>query len=258
MADSSTLEGKCAIVTGAARGIGREYCIGLARAGANVVAADIRSCEDTIAAVEAAGAKAIGVEVDVVRRDSTQAMAQAAIKTFGRIDALVNNAALYGDLAGFNALTDLDEDEWDRVMAINVKGVWQATRAVVPQMGAQKYGKVVNIASATILMGVPGVLHYVTSKGAVWGMSRSMARELGPQGIRVNCVTPGFTMSQASRDLMDKSGAAGMEQMIASQCALGREQQPQDLVGAVVFLCSPGSDFITGQTLNVDGGVVHW
>lgn len=257
MADT-TLQGKVAIVTGAARGIGREYCLGLARAGAQVVAADVRSCEDTVAAVRAQGGTALAVEVDVVSRASTQAMAAAAIGACGRIDILVNNAALYGDLAGFNALTDLDEDEWDRVMAINVKGVWQATRAVVPHMSEQRYGKIVNISSATILMGVPGVLHYVTSKGAVWAMSRSMARELGPQGIRVNTITPGFTMSQASRDLMDKSGAAGMEQMIASQCALGREQQPQDLVGAVVFLTSPASDFITGQTINVDGGVVHW
>jgi NAD(P)-dependent dehydrogenase (short-subunit alcohol dehydrogenase family) len=254
----SELQGKVAIVTGAARGIGREYCLGLARAGARIVAADLRSCEDTLAAVRAQGGEGVGVEVDVARRDSTQAMAEAAMRAYGRIDVLVNNAALYGDLAGFTALTDLDEDEWDRVMAINVKGVWQATRAVVPYMAAQRYGKIVNIASATILMGVPGVLHYVTSKGAVWAMSRSMARELGPQGIRINCITPGFTMSQASRDLMEKSGAAGMEQMIVAQCALGREQQPQDLVGTVVFLASPGSDFITGQTVNVDGGVVHW
>lgn len=254
----TTLQGKVAIVTGAARGIGREYCVALARAGAQVVAADVRSCEDTVAAVRAAGTQALAVEVDVVSRASTQAMAGAAVKAFGRIDILINNAALYGDLAGFNALMDIDEDEWDRVMAINVKGVWQATRAVVPQMGEQRYGKIVNISSATILMGVPGVLHYVSSKGAVWAMSRSMARELGPQGIRVNTITPGFTMSQASRDLMDKSGAAGTEQMIAAQCALGRTQEPQDLVGTAVFLASPASDFITGQTINVDGGVVHW
>ena len=250
--------GKVAIVTGAARGLGQAYALGLAAAGARVVAADIIDAGDTVDRIASAGGEAFATTVDVADSTSTAAMAGEAVERFGRVDILVNNAALYGDISHFNALVDIDEDEWDRVMAINVKGVWNASKAVVPTMGKQRYGKIVNISSATILMGVPGLLHYVTSKGAVWAMTRSMSRELGPMGIRVNTIMPGFTQSQASKDLMEKSGATGMEKQIASQAALGREQEAEDLVGTVLFLSSSASDFITGQSLNVDGGVINW
>ncbi len=252
------LKNKVAIVTGGGRGIGQAYCLGFAAEGAKVVVADIISCDETVEQIKANGGDTIAVTANVTQMESLTAMAKAAIDQFGRIDILVNNAALYGDIGGMKAMSDISEEEWDRLMAINVKGVWNATKAVLPQMQAQNYGKIINISSSTILMGVPGILHYVTSKGAVWAMTRGMARELGPQGIRVNTLMPGFTMSQASKDLLKKSGAEGMEQQIATQAALGREQKPEDLVGAVLYLASPASDFMTGQSINVDGGVVVW
>jgi len=252
------LTNKVAIITGGGRGLGQAYCLGFAEEGAKVVVADIISCDETIEQIKAKGGETIAVTANVTQMDTLTAMAKAAIDQFGRIDILVNNAALYGDIGGMKAMNDISEEEWDRLMAINVKGVWNATKAVLPQMQAQNYGKIINISSSTILMGVPGILHYVASKGAVWSMTRGMARELGPQGIRVNTLMPGFTMSQASRDLMKKSGAKGMAQQIATQAALGREQKPEDLVGAVLYLASPASDFMTGQSINVDGGVVVW
>ena len=251
------LEGKVAIVTGGARGIGQVYCESLAREGANVVAADILDPGATVSQIKKAGGEAIGVNVDVRSFESAQQMATKAVEAFGRIDILVNNAALYGGLK-VQPFHEIPEEEWDRLMSINVKGVWQCTKAVAPHMMERKYGKIINISSATILMGVPGLAHYVASKGAVWSLSRSLSRELGSFGIRVNCVTPGLTMSQASKDLLSGSIMEGIEKQIASQAALGREQAPEDLAGTIVFLASEDSDFITGQTLNVDGGLVHW
>ena len=251
------LKDRVAIVTGGARGIGQAYCVGYAREGAKVVVADVLDGSETAAKVKEIGGEAIAVEVDVRSAQSVQQMTAKAVETFGKIDILVNNAALYGGLQ-MSPFHEIAEEEWDRLMAINVKGVWLCCRAVVPYMIQQQYGKIINISSGTIFMGVPGLLHYVTSKGAIWAMTRSLSHEVGGFGIRVNCITPGFTMSQASRDIMAVSGAEGMEKQIASQAALGREQEPEDLVGAAIFLASADSDFITGQTLNVDGGVVHW
>ncbi|MDY6892508.1 MAG: 3-oxoacyl-ACP reductase family protein [Chloroflexota bacterium] len=251
------LENRVAIVTGGARGLGQSYCLGLHREGAKVVVADIIDTTETVTKIKQAGGEALGIKLDVRSAESTQQMAAKTVEAFGKIDILINNAALYGDLK-MQAFHEISEEEWDRLMSINVKGVWQCTKAVAPHMMQQQYGKIINISSGTILMGVPGLLHYVTSKGAVWAMSRVLSRELGGFGIRVNCITPGFTMSQASRDIMKVSGAEGMEKQIAAQAALGREEEPEDLVGAVLFLSSELSDFITGQTINVDGGVVHW
>ena len=251
------LKDKVAIVTGGARGLGQAYCLGYVREGAKVVVADILDGSETVEMVEEIGGEAIAVEVDVRSAESTQQMAAKAMEAFGKIDILMNNAALYGGLK-MQPFMEISEEEWDRLMAINVKGVWQCTKAVAPYMIEQQYGKIINISSGTIFMGIPGLLHYVSSKGAIWAMSRALSRELGGFGIRVNCITPGFTMSQASYDLMSASGAEGMEKGIAAQAALGREQQPEDLVGAAIFLASEDSDFITGQTLNVDGGVMHW
>jgi 3-oxoacyl-[acyl-carrier protein] reductase len=245
------------IVTGGARGIGQAYCLGLAHEGARVAVADILDTGETVSKIKELGAQAIGVKVDVRSFESTKQMAEATVSAFGKIDILVNNAALYGGLK-MQPYDAIPEEEWDRLMAINVKGVWQCTRAVAPHMIQRKYGKIVNISSGTIFLGTPGLLHYVVSKGAVWAMSRCLSRELGGFGIRVNCITPGFTMSQASRDIMSASHTEGLEKIIASQAALGREQHPKDLVGTVVFLSSEDSDFITGQNLNVDGGVIHW
>ncbi|MBV1878394.1 MAG: 3-oxoacyl-ACP reductase FabG [Pseudomonadales bacterium] len=254
---SQDLSARVAIVTGGGRGLGQAYSIALAEAGAKVVVADVIDCDATVAQIIQAGGEAIAVAADVTDTAAMTGMANAAIETFGRIDILVNNAALYGGLEKMSPMIDLSEEEWDKVMDINVKGVWKAARAVVPQMTEQKYGKIINISSGTIFMGLPGMMHYVTSKGAVWAMSRVMSRELGAKGIRVNCVTPGFTMTQASEDLMAKAGNVDTKQRVVAMSALGREQQAEDLTGTVVFLSSAESDFITGQTLNVDGGVTH-
>ncbi|MBV1904810.1 MAG: 3-oxoacyl-ACP reductase FabG [Pseudomonadales bacterium] len=254
---SQDLTGRVAIVTGAGRGLGQAYSLALAKAGARIVAADVIDSSETVEQVSAIGGEAIAVSADVTSTEQMNDMARSAVDAFGRIDILVNNAALYGGLSKMSSMLDLSEDEWDTVMDINVKGVWKAARAVVPQMSQQKYGKIINISSGTIFMGMPGLMHYVTSKGAVWAMSRVMSRELGPAGIRVNCVTPGFTMTQASEDLMTKAGNTDTKQRVASMSPLGRSQQEDDLTGTIVFLSSVASDFITGQTLNVDGGVTH-
>ncbi len=252
------LENRVAIVTGGARGIGQAYCLGLARAGAKVVVADMLDTAETVAQATAAGGDAIGVTVDVASFASVQSMASKAIEVFKKIDILVNNAALMANLK-MGPFHQIPEDEWDRVMAVNVKGIWHCIKAVTPSMIQQKYGKIINISSTTVLMGVPGLLHYVTSKGAVFAMTRALSRELGSLGIRVNTIMPGLTQSQAIKSMMAAAPQLeGMSKQLAAQAALGREQYPEDLVGTVLFLGSEDSDFITGQNFTVDGGVVHW
>ena len=252
------LENKVAIVTGGARGIGQAYCLGLARAGAKVVVADVLDTSESVAHIKNLGALAIGVETNVAVMASVEQMTAAALEAFKRIDILVNNAALLANLK-MGSFSEITEEEWDQTMAVNVKGIWQCIKAVTPSMIQQQYGKIINISSTTVLMGVPGLLHYVTSKGAVFAMTRALSRELGPQGIRINTIMPGLTQSQAIKDMAAGSPELrGMSQQLAAQAALGREQYPEDLVGTVVFLASEDSDFITGQNITVDGGVAHW
>jgi NAD(P)-dependent dehydrogenase (short-subunit alcohol dehydrogenase family) len=252
------LENRVAIVTGGARGIGQAYCLGLARAGAKVVVADVLDTAETVAQVKAADGDAIGVTVDVASFASVQNMAAKAIDAFNKIDILVNNAALMANLK-MGSFSQIAEEEWDSVMAVNVKGIWQCIKAVTPSMIRQKYGKIINISSTTVLMGVPGLLHYVTSKGAVFAMTRALSHELGPMGIRINTIMPGLTQSQAMKSMIAAAPQLeGMSQQLAAQAALGREQQPEDLVGTVLFLAAEDSDFVTGQNFTVDGGVAHW
>jgi NAD(P)-dependent dehydrogenase (short-subunit alcohol dehydrogenase family) len=170
------------------------------------------------------------------------------MKAWGRIDILVNNAAMYATLS-MVPFNELPVDEWDKTMAVNVKGPWLCTRSVYPAMKAQKYGKIVNIASATFFSGSPVWPHYVASKGGLIALTRSLARSLGDDGIRVNAVAPGFTLTDASLDIMPNAHQYGV-----NRGAIKRSQQPEDVPGAVIFLASPASDFITGQTLVVDGG----
>lgn len=248
------LEGKVAIITGGARNIGREYCLGMAAEGADLVVADIRDPSATVADVEELGRKAIGIEVDVSDEASVQRMVDETMSSFGRIDVLVNNAALYGDLEG-GLLEMITADYWDKVMAVNVKGPFLCCRAVLPIMRQQQSGSIINISSGTFWVGMVGSAHYITSKGAVIGLTRAVAREAGPANVRVNAVTPGFTMSQASLDLMGKMGGdESLADGITAGTALARREQPEDLVGPVVFLASDESAFMTGQTVNVDGG----
>jgi len=250
------LKDRVAIVTGAARGLGQAYSLALARQGATVVAADILSCADTIAKVQEAGGAAVGMTVDVADAQSTQAMAAQTVQRCGRIDILVNNAAVYGGLQ-LTPFEQIPEAEWDRVMAVNVKGLWQCCKAVMPTMKQQGKGKIINISSDTIWMGVPLFLHYVASKGAVFAFTRALARELSGTGITVNTITPGYTRTEAAQGIADPETVARIRAWVLDQQIIKRHEEPADLTGTVVFLASEDSDFITGQTINVNGGATH-
>jgi len=248
------LDGKVAIVTGGGRGLGRAYCEALAGEGAAVVAADIRDTGATVAAVAAAGGRIVGVPLDVAEMASCQAMADTARERFGRIDVLVNNAALYGDITGgrFDALSP---DQWDRVMTVNVKGVWQCCKAVVPALREAGGGSIVNIASLAATYGMAYAVDYATSKAAVIGLTRSLARELGRDWIRVNAVAPSAVATEGTDEFMgDKRDR--MLEVIAQAQSLKRTLTTDDLTGTIVYLASDASRFVTGQTIMVDGGTV--
>ncbi len=247
------LQDKVAIVTGGAKGIGHAYSLGLAAAGARVAVADVADPEPTVKEIEARGGQALGVGCDVSREEDTQRLATRTLDRFGRIDVLVNNAGIYGVLKR-RPFMEIPVEEWDRVLAVNLRGLFLCARAVFPAMKAQGKGKIINVASSTFFKGVPHYIHYTTSKGGVVGFTRSLARELGDFGIRVNAIAPGFTLSgENERNQSEEAKQANIRSRM-----LKRAQVPEDLVGTVVFLASDDSDFITGQTLAVDGGsIVH-
>jgi 3-oxoacyl-[acyl-carrier protein] reductase len=245
---AGVLDGKVAIVTGGGRGIGARYCHGLAREGARVVVADINADGAETIAREVGG---LACRVDVADPTSVQAMVAGAVQNYGRIDILINNAAIFSEVLRPPKTFDrIPEDEWDRVMAVNVRGVFLCCKAVAPLFKEQRSGVIVNISSGTIYGGQVGFMHYVTSKGAVWAMSHVLARELAEYGVRVNAIAPGLTSSEVVKDVY----APERLQESVQRRLFKREQTPEDLVGTVVFLCSDASAFITGQTFNVDGG----
>jgi len=244
---SGALEGKVAIVTGAAQGIGRAIASGLADEGARIVVADLKGAEEAAAAFT----DGVGLAVDVSSEDDVARMAAETVERCGGIDILVNNAGLYASLQ-MRPFTEIPLEEWRQVMDVNVASMFLACRAVVPVMRDRGGGKIVNISSGTPFRGVPFLLHYVTSKGAIVAFTRALARELGKDSIHVNCVAPGFTMSdgvKANPEVVEKLRDASI-----SARTLQRDQVPEDVVGAVVFLCGHGADFITGQTMVIDGG----
>ena len=232
-------------------GIGRAVAEGLLAEGANVVIADRTGAAKAAKALDNAGNAVIGVACDVSSRDDTEAMAGAALEAFGRIDVLVNNAGIYSSLKT-GPFEDLDIEEWRRILDVNVIGQAMATRAVVPAMRRQGGGSVVNFSSGTPFKGVPFLLHYVASKGAVNAMTKALAKELGGAGIRVNAVAPGFTLSDGV--LANSHQLETLRDISLQARVIQRDQHPADIVGAVVFFASGDSDFVTGQTLVVDGG----
>ena len=244
------LSGKRVIVSGAAGGLGRAFAEGFGKAGARVIVADINASGAlaTAAQMRDAGIEAHGVEVDVTDRSSCLALAGFTHTTLGGADILINNAAIYAGLERRN-FEDIDEDIWDKVMAVNVKGVWQMSRAFSPLMRAAGSGAIVNVASATVFSGSPQWMHYVASKGAVIAMTRSMARELGDESIRVNVLAPGFTLTEASLGLIEDAENYGV-----TRGALKRAATTEDMVGGAIYLASDLAGFVTGQTLVVDGG----
>jgi 3-oxoacyl-[acyl-carrier protein] reductase len=245
------LEGKVAIVTGAARGLGREFARVLAQGGAHVVAADLRDCAETAAL---GGKSVVPIAVDVADMASVQAMAEAALARFGRIDVLVNNAALYATLKG-GRFEKIDEAEWDAAMRVNVKGIWHCCKAVVPAMRKGGAGSIINIASLAATYGTPFALHYTTSKAAVIGLTRGLARELGRDNIRVNAIAPSAVLTEGTREFFGEKHERAL-QVIAGGQSIQRNLHPGDIAGAVLWLASDQSGFVTGQTIAVDGGTV--
>ena len=234
----SALDGKVAIVTGGAQGIGAAIASGLEAEGAEVVVADLNPPEG-------------GIQADVSSEDDVERMVAEALERNGRIDILVNNAGLYASLE-MRPFTEIPLEEWNRVMEVNVASMFLTCRAVVPVMREQGGGKIVNISSGTPFRGVPFLLHYVTSKGAIVALTRALAKELGKDGIHVNCVAPGFTMSDGVKshpEVIEK-----LRDVSVASRTIQRDQVPEDVVGAVVFLCTSAADFVTGQTMVIDGG----
>jgi p-cumic alcohol dehydrogenase len=249
-----SIEGKVIVITGAARGIGQEYARSFGAAGARIVASDISDCSATVDLIREAGGDGVAVTIDVADASSASGMAQAAISSFGRIDGLVNNAALYATVRG-GRFDSIVEAEWDAVMSINVKGIWNCCKAVVPIMRQNRGGSIVNISSLAATYGMPFGLHYTTSKAAVIGLTRGLARELGRDAIRVNAVAPGTVLTDATRQFFGQKFEKAIERIRGDQ-TIQRNLVPADLVGTVMWLLSDGSSFVTGQTISVDGGTV--
>lgn len=248
------LQDKVVIVTGGGRGLGQAYAIEAARLGAKVVAGDILDCGETVSKIESGGGTAIGVALDVTRMDTVSAMAESAVDAFGTIDVLINNAALYGGLTG-GRFDMLDEDEWDRTMNVNVKGIWNCCKAVVPHMKAAGGGSIINVASLAATYGLPFALHYTTSKAAVIGLTRGLARELGRSEIRVNAIAPTAVLTEGTAEFFGDKTDGAME-VIKEDQSLKRNPKPEDMVGTVMWLASGASGFVTGQTIAIDGGTV--
>jgi NAD(P)-dependent dehydrogenase (short-subunit alcohol dehydrogenase family) len=243
----SALEGKVAVVTGGAKGIGESIARGLAAEGARIVIADLQGAEEAAASYP----DGVGLQVDVSSEADVERMAAETVERCGRIDVLVNNAGLYASLA-MRPFEQIPVEEWRQVMDVNVLSMFLTCRAVVPHMREHGGGRIINISSGTPFRGVPFLLHYVTSKGAIVALTRALAKELGSDEILVNCVAPGFTMSAGVQEHPEVVEALG--QVSVNARTLRRDQVPEDVVGAVVFLAGPSSTFITGQTMVIDGG----
>lgn len=243
------LKGEVAIVTGAASGIGQAFSVAMAAQGASLVLADLVAADETRQQIEAAGGKALSLICDVTSEEDMSSLASAANEAFGKIDILVNNAGIY-------PLAPIEEtslDLWNKIIGVNLTGTFLATRAVVPSMKSAGKGKVINISSGTFYMGTPSASAYVATKGAVIGMARSLAAELGEHGIQVNCIAPGLTTTPGVTNGIGDE----MRDVIVTMQSVKRREVPEDMVGALLFLASSDSDFMTGQVMLVDGGAAN-
>ena len=247
------LKGKVVIVTGGARGLGKTYALALCSEGARVVVVDVLDLKEAQKAIEEKKGEVLALRTDVTDEKSVKEMAQKTIERFGRIDVLINNAALFANLVK-KPFYEIPGEEWDSVIRVNLKGTFLCCKAVYPQMKKQGKGKIINISSGTWFKGTPHFVHYVTSKAGVVGMTRALAREVGADGISVNAIAPGLTESEALVEKPQDSKEA-IHATVNSRC-FKRVEQPEDLIGTILFLASDESDFMTGQTLVVDGGSV--
>ena len=245
------LKNKIAIITGGGQGIGRTYAIKFAEEGAKVIIADISKDKPqaVIDEIISKGYEANAFQTDITIEESTIELARKVTEKYGRIDILINNAAIFSTIK-IKPIEDLTVAEWDSLMAVNLKGLFLTCKAVIPVMKAQKKGKIINISSATFFMGKPFYIHYVTSKAGIIGFTRALARELGDWNINVNCITPGYTKTEIPRETTSPE----VEKMIINRQIIKRVGIPEDLVGLMVFLASDESDFMSGQTVNIDGG----
>ena len=247
------LQDRVAIITGGGHGIGKAYAQGMAREGARVLIAELDGkAGDAVASeLKTQGHEALAVRTDVVDERSCRAMAQRAVDAWGKIDILVNNAAMFATIPMSRGPFDqISVEEWDRMMAVNLRGTWLASRACIEHMKPRRYGKIINISSGLAFKGSAGRIHYVTSKAGVVGFTRVLAIEVGEHGICVNCIAPGSTLSEEN----PTDAILRMRSAAKDERALKRVQTPDDLVGTAIFFAAPESDFITGQTLVVDGG----
>ena len=243
------LAGKVAIVTGGARHIGARYCRHLAAQGAAVAIADILDGNAVVEEIKAAGGSAIALRIDVANEQETMRMASDTLKAFGGIDILINNAAIFINIQR-HPFYEISAEEWDKVAAVNIKGPFLCAKAVFPQMRQQRSGKIINIASSTAFWGTPNFLHYVASKAALIGMTRSLAREVGEFGICVNAIAPGLVEHEG------QNAPKALTELQLKERSIKRLQTPEDLLGALIYLSSSDSDFVTGQTIVIDGGSI--
>ncbi len=248
------LTDRVVIITGAGQGIGRVFAHAFADAGAIPIIAELNAKrgESVAEAIRGTGAQALAVATDIGDENSTQALAAHVTERYGRIDVLINNAGIFSTIT-MRPFTEIPLEEWNQVMHVNVTGVFLMTRAVTSSMKRQGFGRIINISSAAVSMGRPGYLHYIASKSALLGMSRSLAHELGGDGITVNSILPGATETEIERATVSPEQRKAM---LAMRC-VSRAETPEDLVGTALFLASPDSEFLTGQSLTVDGGLTH-
>ena len=248
MSNDQILQSKTIIVTGASTGIGQAFSVACATYGAKIIVADMNSGEETVEIIKSKGGEAKFVKVDVANEKSTDLMAKAAYDWTGRVDGLINNAAYFREVK-LTPFEEIDVAVWDKIFDVNVKGIWQCSKAVIPYMRNNNGGSIINISSVVAVAGQPGYLHYVATKGAVLAMTKGLAKECGKDLVRVNTIAPGFVITDAT-----KNRPIEWQQTFLKARAISREQRPEDLVGTAVYLLSDLSSFVSGQTHVVDGG----